>query len=188
MGLVIDVFESASRAFRVARCDAQDAERQASAGAHDGVKGQRRTLAVRAPLHAIVRRSSLGWPCTCEERAEGERVRAGSERTDPPARTTEGRTLASSNVRKPREVASLRERPAKLRSRLERSASKCREDPLLKVTVGNRGRRTSSISGRARRRQGETKRSRCARSAACASWAAVPHKSEGGGEFHGMTQ
>ena len=55
------------------------AERQASAGAHDGVKGQRRTLAVRAPLHAIVRRSSLEWPGTCEEPAEGERVRAGSE-------------------------------------------------------------------------------------------------------------
>ena len=37
---------------------ANAAERQASAGAHDGVKGQRRTLAVRAPLHALVRRHS----------------------------------------------------------------------------------------------------------------------------------
>ena len=35
------------------------AERQASAGAHDGVKGERRTLAVRAPLHALVRRPTL---------------------------------------------------------------------------------------------------------------------------------
>ena len=33
--------------------------------------------------------------------------------------------------------------------------------------------RTSSISGRARRRQGQTERSRCARSAACASSAAM---------------
>ncbi len=31
------------------------AQRQASAGARDGVKGQRRTLAARAPLHALVR-------------------------------------------------------------------------------------------------------------------------------------
>jgi len=31
------------------------AQRQASAGARDGVKGERRTLAVRAPLHALVR-------------------------------------------------------------------------------------------------------------------------------------
>ncbi len=30
-------------------------ERQASAGARDGVKGKGRTLAARAPLHAIVR-------------------------------------------------------------------------------------------------------------------------------------
>ena len=37
------------------------AERQASAGARDGVKGQRRTLAARAPLHALVRpRTRLG--------------------------------------------------------------------------------------------------------------------------------
>ena len=35
---------------------------------------------------------------------------------------------------------------------------------------------TSSISGRARRRQGKTERSRCARSAACASWAPVAEK------------
>ena len=33
------------------------AERQASAGARDGVKGQRRSLAARAPLDAPVRRS-----------------------------------------------------------------------------------------------------------------------------------
>ena len=33
------------------------AERQASAGARDGVKGHGRTLGARAPLHAIVRRS-----------------------------------------------------------------------------------------------------------------------------------
>ena len=32
------------------------AERQASAGARDGVKGNRRTLAARAPLHAPVGR------------------------------------------------------------------------------------------------------------------------------------
>ena len=32
-------------------------QRQASAGARDGVKGQRRTLAARAPLHALVRRA-----------------------------------------------------------------------------------------------------------------------------------
>ena len=31
------------------------AERQASAGARDGVKGKRRTLGARAPLHALVR-------------------------------------------------------------------------------------------------------------------------------------
>ena len=34
----------------------QVAERQASAGARDGVKGKRNDLAARAPLHAIVRR------------------------------------------------------------------------------------------------------------------------------------
>ncbi len=34
---------------------ANAAERQASAGARDGVKGKRRTLAARAPLHALVR-------------------------------------------------------------------------------------------------------------------------------------
>ena len=55
------------------------AERQASAGAHEGVKGQRRSLAVRAPLHAIVRRSSREWPGTCEKPGEGERVKAESE-------------------------------------------------------------------------------------------------------------
>ena len=55
------------------------AERQASAGARDGAKGNRRSLAARAPLHAIVRRSSLEWPGTYEDPAEGERVRAGSE-------------------------------------------------------------------------------------------------------------
>ena len=33
----------------------QGAQRQASAGARDGVKGNRRTLAARAPLHALVR-------------------------------------------------------------------------------------------------------------------------------------
>ena len=32
------------------------AERQASAGAHDGVKSERRGRAVRAPLHALVGR------------------------------------------------------------------------------------------------------------------------------------
>ena len=32
------------------------AERQASAGARDGVKGKRNDLAARAPLHALVRR------------------------------------------------------------------------------------------------------------------------------------
>ena len=31
------------------------AERQASAGARDGVKGKRNDLAARAPLHALVR-------------------------------------------------------------------------------------------------------------------------------------
>ena len=34
------------------------AERQASAGARDGVKGKRNDLAARAPLHALVR-----WRC-----------------------------------------------------------------------------------------------------------------------------
>ena len=34
------------------------AERQASAGARDGVKGKRSDLAARAPLHALV-----GWRC-----------------------------------------------------------------------------------------------------------------------------
>ena len=38
----------------------QAAERQASAGARDGVKGQGRTLAARAPLHALVRLPTLG--------------------------------------------------------------------------------------------------------------------------------
>ena len=38
--------------------DIVDAERQASAGARDGVKGQRRTPAARAPLHALVGRHS----------------------------------------------------------------------------------------------------------------------------------
>jgi len=37
--------------------EANDAERQASAGARDGVKGKRNDLAARAPLHALVR-----WP------------------------------------------------------------------------------------------------------------------------------
>ena len=32
-------------------------ERQASAGARDGVKGKRNDLAARAPLHALVRRA-----------------------------------------------------------------------------------------------------------------------------------
>ena len=36
------------------------AERQASAGARDGVKGKRNGLAARAPLHALVRRRPLG--------------------------------------------------------------------------------------------------------------------------------
>ena len=36
--------------------DAVVAERQASAGARDGVKGRRNDLAARAPLHALVRR------------------------------------------------------------------------------------------------------------------------------------
>ena len=40
------------------------------------------------------------------------------------------------------------------------------------AAAGDGGRRTSSISGRAQRRQGYTERSRCARSAACASWVA----------------
>ena len=35
--------------------DKQDAQRQASAGARNGVKGKRNDLAARAPLHAIVR-------------------------------------------------------------------------------------------------------------------------------------
>ena len=39
------------------------AERQASAGARDGVKGQGQTLAARAPLHALVRRLEREpWP------------------------------------------------------------------------------------------------------------------------------
>ena len=38
--------------------DGLAAERQASAGARDGVKGKRNDLAARAPLHAIVRRRS----------------------------------------------------------------------------------------------------------------------------------
>ena len=33
------------------------AERQASAGARDGVKGKRNDLAARAPLHALVSRA-----------------------------------------------------------------------------------------------------------------------------------
>ena len=37
------------------------AERQASAGARDGVKGQGRTLAARAPLHALVRPLRGPW-------------------------------------------------------------------------------------------------------------------------------
>ena len=49
------------------------AERQASAGARDGVKAKRTDLAARAPLHAIVRRHcgyevrrpvSLDWAIT----------------------------------------------------------------------------------------------------------------------------
>jgi hypothetical protein len=36
------------------------AERQASAGARDGVKGKRNDLAARAPLHALVSRRSMG--------------------------------------------------------------------------------------------------------------------------------
>jgi len=40
--------------------------------------------------------------------------------------------------------------------------------PASRGDRGNGGRWTSSISGRARRRQGQTERSRCARSAACA--------------------
>jgi hypothetical protein len=74
-----DITQSPCGANSQAITRAKAAERQASAGAHDGVKGQRRTLAVRAPLHAIVRRSSLEWPGTCEEPAEGERVKAESE-------------------------------------------------------------------------------------------------------------
>ena len=35
------------------------AERQASAGARDGVKGKRNDLAARAPLHALVRRPEI---------------------------------------------------------------------------------------------------------------------------------
>ena len=35
--------------------DIVDAERQASAGARDGVKGKRNDLDARAPLHALVR-------------------------------------------------------------------------------------------------------------------------------------
>ena len=38
----------------------QAAERHASAGARDGVKGNRRSLAARAPLHAIVRPRRVG--------------------------------------------------------------------------------------------------------------------------------
>jgi hypothetical protein len=49
------------------RSVANAAERQASAGARDGVKGKRNDLAARAPLYALVR-----WPA--ETRVHRERV------------------------------------------------------------------------------------------------------------------
>ena len=57
----------------------QVAERQASAGARDGVKGQGRTLGARAPLHALVRRRcpelSVTEPVTWQ-RLEDEATKA----------------------------------------------------------------------------------------------------------------
>ena len=48
------------------RAFTEAAERQASAGARDGVKGKRSDLAARAPLHALVRRAyaSIGSVAT----------------------------------------------------------------------------------------------------------------------------
>ena len=42
--------------------EANAAERQASAGARDGVKGKRNDLGARAPLHALVGRHRVGEP------------------------------------------------------------------------------------------------------------------------------
>ena len=54
------------------------AERQASAGARDGVKGNRRSPAARAPLHALVRRGqqTVLTVVTLEGPHERERMRA----------------------------------------------------------------------------------------------------------------
>ncbi len=48
----------------------QAAERQASAGARDGVKGKRKDLGARAPLHALVRRLSPAWSRTALDETE----------------------------------------------------------------------------------------------------------------------
>ena len=53
----------------------QDAQRQASAGARDGVKGKRNDLAARAPLHALVGRRSRVWD-------HGFSVDCANERTE----------------------------------------------------------------------------------------------------------
>src|SRR5262245_25509575 len=50
--------------------------RQASAGAREGVKGQSRTLAARAPLHALVRRVFRFTDCMPEPPQEGKFPRA----------------------------------------------------------------------------------------------------------------
>ncbi len=54
------------------------AQRQASAGARDGVKGKRNDLAARAPLHALVRRQRAEG--ACEPTGQSQQMRTSYER------------------------------------------------------------------------------------------------------------
>ena len=76
------------------------------------------------------------------------------------------------------------ERRTQPSSELGRVLREAREEGLKTRRLGvtrHGGSPTSSISGRARRRQGQTERSRCARSAACASWLASSGPTAGRG-------
>src|SRR5262249_61805893 len=64
--------QTRGRARERARPPKAHAYRQASAGARDGVKGQSRTLAARAPLHALVRRVFRFTDCMPEPPQEGK--------------------------------------------------------------------------------------------------------------------
>ena len=65
------------------------AERQASAGARDGVKGKGRTLAARAPLHALVRRLwREPWPDLTQTHKVDDTVRESHTRGPEPEERT----------------------------------------------------------------------------------------------------